>query len=463
MESVFIISDYSGWLSNLVEKLNLKENQIIPYESDLDEDWKMDIWVDTQIPKTAKTVIIPIELGINNALSIEGLKIAMHLRLLNKENKLRYAPIIFISNRENWQITQLCRDIRDRNHLDYLIGTKGTDLLKPIIEDIIPTIANLNPLTEEEYIFDFYDHIKILQNENIGKHSIANNWGAFKLAEVTGNLNLFDNNLEYKKFIGELYFKYINAISNTQIKVDNIDLCPVELINARKKILLIDDQAKKGWDVVLNAIFKNAKFEVVSRNENENFHSFYERAKAEAQKEEGNIPIWDLILLDLRLDDNEDIGKNANKLAVDYSGSKLLKEIKTNNQGTQVIMFTASNKAWNMRELQNIGANGFYVKESPEYNSDETISIENFNSLSNQIEDCFKLGFLKKIVYKSNKIKLNYLFIMIEKNQALKMLAREFISLMNFNLFQISLKNICQINQKIIQLTEIYELHCFLV
>ena len=52
---------------------------------------------------------------------------------------------------------------------------------------------------------------------------------------------------------------------------------------------------------------------------------------------------------------------------------------------------------------------------------------------------------------------------MIEKNQALKMLAREFISLMNFNLFQISLKNICQINQKIIQLTEIYELHFFLV
>ena len=405
MESVFIISDYSGWLSNLVEKLNLKENQIIPYESDLDEDWKMDIWVETQIPKTAKTIIIPIELGINNALSIDGLKIAMHLRLLNKENEIRYAPIIFISNRENWQITQLCRDSRDRNHLDYLIGTKGTDLLKPIIEDIIPTIANLKSLTEEEYFYDFYNHIKILQNENIGKHSIANSWGAFKLAQVTGNLNLFDGNLDFKKLRGELYFKYINAIANTGLSDISSESFEKVLINDNKRILLIDDQAGKGWDLVLSSVFQKATFDVVKKNENETFQSFYNRAKNESLKEKSHLPFWDLILLDLRLDENEDIGENANKLAIEYSGAKLLKEIKANNQGTQVIMFTASNKAWNMRELQNIGSNGFYVKESPEFNSDDLFSTENFKSLAQQIDDCFKLGFLKRIVYKSNRIK----------------------------------------------------------
>jgi CheY-like chemotaxis protein len=450
MESVFIISDYSGWLSNLAKKLNLKENQIISYESDLDEDWKMDIWVDTQIPKTSKAVIIPIELGINNALSIEGLKIAMHLRLLNKENTKRYIPIIFISNRENWQITQLCRDIRDRNHLDYLIGTKGTDLLKPIIEDIIPTIANLKSLTEEEYFYDFYYHIKILQNENIGKHSIANSWGAFKLAQVTGNLNLFDDNLEFKKLQGDLYFKYINANTNTVIKSYQ-----KVLINDNKKILLIDDQAEKGWDVVLSSVFQKATFKVVAKSENETFSSFYTRAKNESLKEKNHLPFWDLILLDLRLDENEDIGENSNKLAGEYSGAKILEDVKANNQGTQVIMFTASNKAWNMRELQIKGSNGFYVKESPEYNSDDAFSIENFKSLTRQIEDCYKLEFLRLIVYKSNQIKkiINNNITLEEdfRDRTLRNLQ------VSFELFSMYIKDSKLINYGYLQLFQIIE------
>lgn len=52
-------------------------------------------------------------------------------------------------------------------------------------------------------------------------------------------------------------------------------------------------------------------------------------------------------------------------LPSEYSGAKILDEIKSDNFGTQVIMYTASNKSWNMRELIGKGADGFYIKESP--------------------------------------------------------------------------------------------------
>ena len=44
-----------------------------------------------------------------------------------------------------------------------------------------------------------------------------------------------------------------------------------------------------------------------------------------------NLPKWDLSLLDLRLDEEEDLGDKSNKLAGEYSGAKLLDKIKTKN------------------------------------------------------------------------------------------------------------------------------------
>lgn len=396
MENVFIVSDYSNWLTKLIGQLGIIENQVLSYE-EIHEDWEFDNWV-KNIPESSKAIIIPIELGKNNETSLEGLRIGMHLRLLPIEFKIRLIPIVFISNRDHSEISLLCRNNRDKNHYDYLIGTKGTDITKPIIEEIQSIIQNLEPLVEEEYKESFYDHIKINSPDKIGKHSLANIWGAFRLAEVTGHQKYLLNNVELLKRHRDLYFKYINAIAGRSTNHNNVpNLKTINTTN--KSILFIDDEASKGWSLILEAIF-NTDIETIDRHENESFDNFYQRAKSKAlELNQYNLPKWDLILLDLRLDEFEDLGETVSKTAKDYSGGKILLDIKSANRGTQVIMFTASNKAWNISELlgADMGADGFYIKESPEYNQDSSFSLNNFLRFELSVNDCFKKGFLRGI------------------------------------------------------------------
>lgn len=338
--------------------------------------------------------------------SIDGLRISMHLRLLPREFKTRTLPIIFVSNREQWQINLLCRNNRDKNHFDYLLGTKGTDLTGPNAEDILAIVDNLKPLDDHEYKTDFYDHIKILPPDRLGKHSLANIWGAFKLAEVTGHHEKLRTNVELLKKQKELYFKSINSISPSSLNPDRIPVQQRTIPSTNKRILFIDDEANKGWSIVLKSIFKDSSFKPVDMANNESFEAFYHKA-AEAAMEVGedNLPNWDLILLDLRLDEAEDLGDAAFKTAKEYSGGKLLLEIKQANPGTQVIMFTASNKAWNMRELLSLGADGLYIKETPEYNQ-VSFSANNYAQFESLVTDCFNKAFLKRIYQRSLPIEI---------------------------------------------------------
>lgn len=397
MENVYIISDYSAWLERLIQDLKLESSAVLDYE-EMDEHWEYDHWVLTHIPNDAKALVIPIELGQNNATSIDGLRIGMHLRLMPYEFSARNLPLIFVSNREHWQINQLARNSRDKNHFDYLIGTKGTDVTGPVAEDILAVIKNLEPLGPDEYKPDFYDHIKILPSDKVGKHSLANIWGAFKLAQITGHLDALLDNVELLKRQKDLYFKYKNALVINGLR-NNGTVTENKIIqSSNKKILLIDDEANKGWNIVLKVLFKDSQFISIEREEHEPFSAFYARARETALRtSHGNQSHWDLILLDLRLDDQEDLGEAAFKTAREYSGSKLLEEIKKINPGTQVIMFTASNKAWNMQELLTMGANGFYIKESPEYDSQETLNLSNYSRFETQVIQCFNKSYLKRL------------------------------------------------------------------
>jgi DNA-binding NarL/FixJ family response regulator len=217
--------------------------------------------------------------------------------------------------------------------------------------------------------------------ESGGSHSFANIWG---LLRFNAALNL--NALIDKKTISrtsELYFKYLTTLLEIkeQSKYESL------ILNGKdKKILLIDDQAKDGWEEVLKSFFRDSKFEVAT-----NYVDGLELAKDLK---------WDLILLDLRLDPaNEDIdGELINP--EDFSGAKLLREIKEFNPGLQVIMLTASNKSWNLKKLLELGANGYYLKESPEFNFSNEQAMENIKNFKSEIEKCFEMVWLKNIFSK---------------------------------------------------------------
>ena len=72
-----------------------------------------------------------------------------------------------------------------------------------------------------------------------------------------------------------------------------------------------------------------------------------------------------------------------------------MKEIKGVNRGIQTIILTASNKAWNMKYLLDLGADGYYIKESPEIIVTNDFSKESFSNFIDSVKKCTTRQYLK--------------------------------------------------------------------
>lgn len=102
-----------------------------------------------------------------------------------------------------------------------------------------------------------------------------------------------------------------------------------------------------------------------------------------------------MIFLDLRM---AGVSEESVLNPEDFSGMRILRGIKKVNRGIQVIMLTATNKSWNLKALLDAGANGYYMKESPEYHFPVTYSEQNANALIETIEACLENSYLQDIV-----------------------------------------------------------------
>jgi DNA-binding NarL/FixJ family response regulator len=281
-----------------------------------------------------------------------------------------------------------------------LLMTIGIKLSKP--EDIGLAIDNSRAISATEYIANFLNLIKIVPQENIaGHHSIANEWGARMLGRIIGcNVQPSFNLLQ------SLYFKYAMVASLTIDDVNQIingnDIDPpiltVQGIDAPDyKWLLIDDEADKGWETCLAKLLAGAEYEVYKGRAND-YSDLPEALRNKIQQRE-----FDIIFLDYRMNGAvEETKYNPG----DFSGMKILKAIKSNNPGTQVIMLTATNKSWNVRAMLNAGANGYYMKESPEYHFSVDYSAQNANALCDTIMDCMNNAYLQDIYYRIISLQL---------------------------------------------------------
>lgn len=82
-----------------------------------------------------------------------------------------------------------------------------------------------------------------------------------------------------------------------------------------------------------------------------------------------------------------------------------MQEIKKINAGIQVIFFSATNKIWNLQKLQELGADGFIIKESPENSMNPDFTSETILQFKSTIETAFKKRFLKEVFIRCNEIK----------------------------------------------------------
>jgi CheY-like chemotaxis protein len=321
-----------------------------------------------------------------------GLRLATHIRCTSIKNRLK--PIFIYSFVDYSNLIE--------NEYFDIIKTKNVFLIeysKKAFEDAKGKINS--PLTIEELPTELKKLNLQIPTNYEDNHSIANEWAIYRWSHSIG---ANDKSIEKIADIqnSNLYFKYLKTIypisqlyklNSTHVKVN---------YKNNPKILYIDDEAEKGWYEVFCKIFDD---------ENKLFFRHLDDEFNEKSKEEIiDISIKkiidediDLVILDFRLH-KDDFG-NAN--IKDITGYQILKKIKEYNRGIQVIIFSATNKIWNLQALQEARADGFIIKESPENSSDldfTKCSIENFISIT---EECLSQSFLKYFFSTCDKIKQN--------------------------------------------------------
>lgn len=349
----------------------------------------------------------------NNNLEYTGLRIAAHIRL-TKEWNCMSKPILFLGPDTFQEVNQFSELGCLLNSFNVFMssGNKQEEIIN-MLRWIKDNSKIVDIIDDSPKYRDFLKRMRSLTPpaNYSTHHSIANEWGA----DVLGRVVLGDefNNIFVSPTIkNSLFFKYLIATTNSHRLVLSLSQKQsshqsFKIDASGKRVLLIDDEADKGWEYVLSKML-NVRIDVISEKVID-----YKSLSEESKKKILNND-YDLIFLDLRLNgvDEENVSNPE-----DFSGMKILSTIKNDiNGGIQVIIFTASNKAWNMKALLDAGADGYYIKESPEYAFPFEYSMENAGRLIDTINSCFDRKYLRMIYSKIQKIN-DYISFTDEKNK----------------------------------------------
>lgn len=391
MGEIFIVNDgANSFVKKLITELNIKS---LDYH-ELRDDVEADEFIVTQFNRLQiDKLLIPVSLGEVPSNQM-GFKLGLHIRLSSEISRGVLVPIIFISN-QSLETLLLARAER----YGLIAVTEGSMLCNEDAADINANVSALEPIRARDFNSKFLSQLIINKPETKGPHSLANEWGVYQLDKVAQLKSL---GISAPAFLTSktLYFKFLRAKNNFAGLVQSSPgttpapgssvAAPNTIDALSKKILYIDDEGYKGWTSALNVIFKGGALTVetgLGLTETQ----FFANIRRQIAKD------WDLILLDLRLLPLQEDVAGIVLPITSYSGTKILKEIKDLNEGNQVIIFTASNKAWNMKQLLELKADGYYVKESPEYLIPDDISLKNYEVFKDQVTSCFERIYLKSI------------------------------------------------------------------
>jgi CheY-like chemotaxis protein len=316
------------------------------YDDDIDQ--RIDTFLYAYRNKDIKSFTVPVSIS-NNFMEFSGLIFAHHLRL-TRELTFCDTLIIFYGTlelEELLRLTPLAQILITRNILYINIIKYSFDDIKTIIQSYKPKSFLLT---------QFLDQIQINPPSNYDSHHSIDN--EFALIQWSGYINCLNNLPQHfkKEFDSQLYFKYLRA----KYELYEINDCDSFVISTLGKIriLLIDDEAKKGWEKFYESFFRNSKIK---------FEDSGVEFKNEDQSElilkiESRVKNFNphLVLLDLRMHDADFVEDADPK---NMTGMQILEKIKVINSGIQVVITTASNKAWNFNLAKQKGAYDFIIKD----------------------------------------------------------------------------------------------------
>lgn len=339
-----------------------------------------------------------------------GLRLATHIRCTPTKNQLKR---IFIYGFVG---------------LEYLVEHEYFNILKTKNVELVPysknafeihANKNFEPLKPEELSKEILK-LKLDPPLNYDdSHSIANEWAIHQWAKTIGCDETDELAKVFQNVETNLYFKYlktINPISELSI------ISPEKLkfkYEGKPKVLLIDDEADRGWYEIfafllgdLNGIYtdylgidfkKSSSEEIIEKSIEKIFNDDI-----------------DIVILDFRLNPSDFENKSSEQI----TSVKLLKKIKERNPGIQVIAFSATNKIWNLKNLESEGANGFISKGNP-YKTHGQFINRSIQGFIENIQECMRLVFLKDFYNGQNEITNDLIPRRKPKNE--KSLPKEFI------------------------------------
>lgn len=361
----------------------------------------------------------------------EGLAVAFDMDAMSAE-KVRYEALFIRLSRDTYRKDSFVpfiffgskpeldyvKEFAEKSSADILLCGGSKLLGETTLEDVKSRFGELKieALTEGNFRKDFLDNVKVNPvDEKTGNHTIANHWGAYQLGsyilkasekQLHGDVrtNLEKHLEEVTKNREPLYLKYLLAQRRSLDEVksegrgglSSKNVQNVVLPDCRgKKILCIDDQDKE-WRPVFQALFSGADLTIKGKTDlgkafpgndfsNRNIERFLHGV---------DVVSFDLVLLDMRLKGDEE----EHEQGKDLSGLKVLTKIMEMNRGVRVIMFTSSNKVWNLSYAVQTGAAGYYIKESPEIAISESDSIQSCQNLFDLIADSFQQEYLRLMV-----------------------------------------------------------------
>lgn len=319
--------------------------------------------------KEYQAIFIPYTLSQQNYLELTGLRVAYHIRT-TKEFNHHYVPIVFVGPETPEQIARL-------SNLGNILFTSGvfstmsqeSDFLKKFFDRIMEEKPKVTKSEYEKGI----ERLRLSPPANYQSHHSIDNelalsrWSEYlkcndRIPEVKGNLKT------------GLYFKYHRILNPVKPSGTGNPY----LISGKGNVLLIDDEAAKGWKDFYEFFFELSP-EITINTLSVDFKSLSQEDIIEAARKKVEQFNADVVLLDLRLCDM-DFDTDPQPEPKDLTGYKILQEIKKMNKGIQVIITTASNKIWNYQSTHYLGANGYIIKRG---DSDIAGDIKN---LKNAIE-----------------------------------------------------------------------------
>ena len=337
-----------------------------------------------------------------------GLRLAMLIRFSCTKNKL--TPLIIYGEASYPDmLNNECFDILKMPGVHYV----HTDY-KSLIE-ISSTLADIDDTKYASGLKNIHLNIPSDIGDN---HNISNKWAIHRWAHV---LNASDSNIEKNdtRIMPDLYFRYLTALHAIKgTKPINPDKLKIKKDDTQPplKILYVDDQADEGWYELLCSILYDTNridFDYIG-NELKSWSpdQIIEKVRTKVSEFEPNV-----VILDLRLHPS-DFGSTPIQ---DISGFRILEGIKKYNRGIQILIFSATNKIWNLQELTKAGADGFIVKASPTDSIDPTFTEKTIRYFISCLNECAKQTYrvemwqqiqddrqVLKNLWKSKKINKDY-------------------------------------------------------